>query len=81
LNGNAKTFVKSVDVMTEYERGVRDGVDRREALAVNVMEFTAKVERHNIDLDIENKWLKLQKRFWMFVSFCLLTAYLVTFYR
>ena len=74
-------FVQATEVITEYERGLRDGIARREALAVNVMEFTARVERHNINLDIENKWLKFQKRLWMFVSFCMLTALLVVLGR
>lgn len=73
----SESFVESVDVISEYELGVRDGIQRREKIAFDVMEFTARVERRNIDLDIENKWLKFQKRLWMFVSFCLLTALLV----
>lgn len=76
LNGNAKTFVESVDVVTEYERGVRDGICRREALAVNIMDFTAKVERHNIELDIENQWLRYQRAGLVVMSVCFFGAFL-----
>lgn len=65
-----------VEVVTEYERGVRDGILRREMLAVDIMEFTAKVERHNIDLDIENQWLRYQRAGLIVMSLCFFGAFL-----
>jgi hypothetical protein len=70
-------FVESTEVITEYERGVRDGISRREALAVDVMEFTAKVERHNVDLDIENQWLRYQRTGLIILSVCFFIAFLM----
>lgn len=74
-------FVESVEVVTEYERGVRDGILRREMLAVDVMDFTAKVERHNINLDIENQWLRYQRAGWMIISICFFVAFMVMIWK
>lgn len=74
LDAAAETFVESVEVVTEYERGLKDGILRRETLAADVMEFTAKVEQHNINLDIENQWLRYQRAGWMAISICFFIA-------
>lgn len=70
-------FIQSKEVLTEYERGVRDG----EALARDVMEWTANIERLNIDMRIENTWLRYQRNSMAIVAVCFLIAFIAAFLR
>ena len=67
--------------LTEYDRGVREGINQREALAREVMEWTASVERLDIILKAENQRLRYQRNSFVFIAVCMFVAFISAYMR
>ena len=61
------TFKESEAVISDYARGVVAGVAQREAMACEVMEWAAQVERKSLTTESENAMLRAQRGLLIFV--------------